>query len=163
MPDAEREALSINRGTLVLALERGTLVVASEDDRVVIWLSGEQDSSNSEDLHDACAAVLSGERDLAIDVGNVEFMSVATVNVIVSVSELLRVRNHRLSVQSSTSAIRRLFDLCAASDLIGSPTSGTGALNSWVQVPTTIRESHDPSERTSEASALGAPIGGDGP
>jgi anti-anti-sigma factor len=120
-----------------LPQNRPNLLVSAESERITIWLAGEQDCSNSGELMDACAAALLYDQDLVIDVSDVEFMSAATVDVIVSISELLGVRKHSLAVRAPSKSTRRLFDLCSVSDLIGEPanTGMPSALNSWVHVP----------------------------
>jgi anti-anti-sigma factor len=126
------------------------LVVSAESEHIIIWLAGEQDCSNSGELMDACAAALSCDQDLVIDVSDVGFMSAATVDVIVSISELLGVRSHSLTVRAPSRSTRRLLDLCSVGDLIAVPqiVGIHAALNSWVEVPVEERTSLPTLERT---------------
>jgi anti-anti-sigma factor len=122
---------------------RPRLVVGVETEQMVISLSGEQDCSNSAELMQACAAAIScDDSDLVIDIRRVEFMSAATVDVIVSIAEVLGRRNRDLVVRNPSAASRHLLEICGLSDLIESstPSPSPTALASWVAVPTTPRE-----------------------
>jgi anti-anti-sigma factor len=124
--------------TRSLRKDHPDLVVSADKEKITIWLAGEQDCTNARALMDACAAALRCDQNLVIDVSRVEFMSVATVDVIASISELLAVRKHSLRVREPSRSTRRLLDLCELADLVEvvpeKPETGA-ALNSWVHVP----------------------------
>jgi anti-anti-sigma factor len=116
--------------------------IASESERIVVWLSGDQDCVNAPEFMDACVAnITSGEADLVIDLCYVEFMSAATVDVIAAVSEVLRGRNRRLTVRSPSRSSRRILEICSLSDLIEhSASASAAALATWVAVPKVERD-----------------------
>jgi anti-anti-sigma factor len=119
-------------------------VVCMRGSQIVIALSGEQDGSNAPTLLAACASAVAQEGcDLVIDLSEVDFMSAATIDVLVSVREALALRAHSLEVQSPSKCARRVLELCNLSHLISEPlisrellvpTGHGSALSTWVEV-----------------------------
>jgi anti-anti-sigma factor len=97
-------------------------VVASLDgrdaERTLISLRGEHDASTVAALSDVLAlAVALDAADLVVDLSDVEFMSAATVGVIVRTRVLLRSQSRTLELRHPSSCARRVLDACRV-DLI---------------------------------------------
>lgn len=121
--------------------------VAREEDRTVVWLRGEHDIATVAALAEIIALeVASDDADFAIDLSGVEFMGVATVDVIIRTREFLRTQSRSLVLRSPSRSARRVLDLCGVAypsdprPANGADEVGTaGALGTWVSVPPTDR------------------------
>jgi len=93
---------------------RGLVVLAGYDgDRIVVWLRGEHDISTVAALSEMMdQAIALGDGDLIVDLSNVDFMSAATVGIIVRTRECLRLRSRSLALRSPSVRSRRVLDLC---------------------------------------------------
>ncbi len=118
--------------------------VGREDGRTVVWVRGEHDAATSTALSETLrhsAALDDG--DLIVDLSGVDFMGVATVDVIVSTRALLRRRLQLLTLRAPSSSARLVLDLCGVAyaeglgvfDVVASST----ALGTWVAVPAAER------------------------
>jgi anti-anti-sigma factor len=109
---------------------------------VVVCLRGDHDLSTVTELSATMArAITLGDGDLVVDLSRVEFMSAATVSVIVRARELLGARDRSLAVRTPSRCARRVLELCDLSDLIdprfadSSVTGAADALGTWIPVP----------------------------
>ena len=127
---------------------RGLATFAGRDgDRTVIWLQGEHDISTTVALTDTLArAVALDDADLVIDLSEVQFMSAATVGILVRTDDLLRQQSRSLTLRAPSTCARRVLELCGvAGDLDLDPADSTpeattaSALGSWVAVPAADR------------------------
>jgi anti-anti-sigma factor len=113
------------------------------DAACVVWLQGEHDLSTVPALSEAMAWVIAvDDTDVVVDLSEVEFMSAATVGVLIRARELLRVRSRSLVVRSPSRCAQRVLELCGDTDLPDSAeaaalTGTAGALATWVPVPAT--------------------------
>jgi anti-anti-sigma factor len=84
-----------------------------ENGHTTVWLSGEHDFFNRAELqHALAAAVALNDADLVVDLGGVEFMSVATVTVIVRARDFLRERSRSMVLRSPSRCAWRVLELC---------------------------------------------------
>jgi anti-anti-sigma factor len=110
-------------------------------------LRGDHDLSTVDALCAALAqAVMTCDADVVVDASDVEFMGVATVEVLTRARDVLRSRSRTLVVRSPSTCVRRVIVLCDRSDLLDAhPVIAlpplAEALSTWVAVPAT-----DPSE-----------------
>jgi len=81
--------------------------------RTVIWLCHEHDISTVEPLSEIIARAISlDDADVELDLSDVQFMSAATVGVIVRTREWLQLQSRSLILRSPSNIARRLCDLC---------------------------------------------------
>lgn len=111
----------------------------------IVWLRGEHDVSTLAALSDTLSrAVALGDTALVVDLSGVQFMSAATVGVLVRTRELLRLRSRSLTLRAPSTYARRVFEICGLADLLDPPgpqparnqgaKSSAAALSSWVAV-----------------------------
>lgn len=83
---------------------------------------------NADALSEAVAqAMAAGDGDLVVDVHDVEFMSVATVRVILDVRQTLQQQSRAVVLRSPSPCVRRVLDLCGVAGLFeASPAVGGG-------------------------------------
>lgn len=112
----------------------------------VVWLRGEHDASTSAALSDTIGwAMALDDTNLMVDLSGVQFMSTATLGVIVEARVHLGRRSRSLAVRAPSRCARRLLDLCGLADLVDPrPATTTGAtattaLSMWVAVPVADR------------------------
>ena len=114
---------------------------------VVVWLQGEHDLSTDESLCRALAgAITLDSAGLVLDLGEVTFLALSTLRVIVRARQLLRHQSRSLTVRSASGSARRAVHACGLDDLVGpsleafsaGPRDDRGgkALASWADVPT---------------------------
>ena len=122
----------------------GVAFVGREDDRIVVWLRGEHDSSTLAALSETVAGAFAlDDADVVVDLSGVEFMGVATVGLIIRAGEFLRLRSRCLALRAPSTCARRILDLCGLAGLLDPRsvmprvTGTTGALGTWVAVPAT--------------------------
>lgn len=111
-------------------------------DCMVVWLSGEHDSST--------AAVLSAalqesarvpDSDVVVDLSGVEFMGAATIGVFVHSAGNLRARSREFTLRHPSRSALRIVELCGLAGLlervpdVARATGPVGALGTWVAVP----------------------------
>ena len=112
-----------------MAPRESSSVVRSSDDLLarvvrsaattVVWIRGEQDASTVAALSETLAHAISlDDSDLVLDLSGVEFMSAATVGVLVRAREFLRSLSRSLRVQSPSTCARRILALCNLGDLL---------------------------------------------
>jgi anti-anti-sigma factor len=127
---------------------RGLATFAGRDvDRTVVWLQGEHDVSTTVALAGTLArAVALDDADLVIDLSEVQFMSAATVGIIVRTHGLLAQQSRSLTLRAPSRCARRVLELCGVvGDLDLAPadttpeTTTASALGSWVTVPAADR------------------------
>lgn len=84
----------------------------------VVRLSGEHDMFTVDALTDAIAqATAVGDGDLVVDLGDVEFMSVATVRVLLHAQLVLQRQARTIVLRSPPACAQRVLDLCGVADL----------------------------------------------
>jgi anti-anti-sigma factor len=96
---------------------------------IVVWLWGEHDLSTDEALRDRLAlAIAEDSPELVLDLSEVDFIAVSTLEVIVQARDLLRQQSRTLTVRRPSRSARRVIDVCGLTDLVApSPeTSGDG-------------------------------------
>jgi anti-anti-sigma factor len=87
---------------------------------VIVGLRGEQDMSTAAAAVDALTeASTVGDRDVIVDLSEVQFMDAAIVTVLLRARHGLRSQSRDLTVRSPSSPARRVLDLCGLVDLIG--------------------------------------------
>ena len=85
----------------------------------VVWIRGQQDASTVAALSETLAHAISlDDSDLVVDLSGVDFMSSATVGVLVRAREFLRSLSRSLQVQSPSTCARRILALCDLDDLL---------------------------------------------
>ena len=118
---------------------------APEAEPTVVWLTGEHDISTDDALRRTLArAIALGSTALVIDVSDLQFMSVATLQTIFRAREFLRRRSGSLIVRSPSAFVRRIIGICGFNDLLVPDFKEAGnltgkALGSWVAVPAAER------------------------
>jgi anti-anti-sigma factor len=103
-------------------------------------MRGEHDASTMSALAETLArAVALDDAPLVIDLSEVQFMSSATVGVIIRTREFLEKRSRSLSLRSPPPCVLRVFEVCGLSDLLDPVTAGgagmaapAAPLGSWV-------------------------------
>jgi anti-anti-sigma factor len=111
----------------------------------VVWLWGEHDLSTDDALSATLArAIALGSAGLLLDLGEVEFMAVSTLGVIVRARSFLQQRSRWLKVRRPSAFVRRVIIVCGLTDLLypGPELAGDvpgEALGSWVAVPAVRR------------------------
>ncbi len=84
-----------------------------DGDRTVVWLRGEHDLATSASLSEAMArAIALDNADLVVDLSEVQFMDTATVQVMVEMRELLRLRSRSLALRAPSPRAQRILGLC---------------------------------------------------
>jgi anti-anti-sigma factor len=134
-------SLIVSRQTLGSFAER-------DADRTVVWLRGEHDMSTVDSLSETMArAIALDDSDVIVDLSDVQFMSAATVGVLIRAREFLRLESRSLALRSPSKCAGRVVDLCGLADLFDPRAAdamrlaGTaGALSTWVAVPTARRD-----------------------
>ncbi len=87
---------------------------------VVVWLQGEHDLSTDEPLSRALAgAIALDSAELVLDLGEVTFLALSTLRVIVRARQLLRHQSRSLTVRSASASARRAMHACGLDDLAG--------------------------------------------
>ena len=140
MPPDESSSVIVSRQSAVAS-------AGPDAHRTVVWLRGEHDASTVDELADTMARVLAlDDGDLVIDLGEVRFMSAATIGVIVRGARLLALRSRSLALRFPSRCARRLIDVCGLTDLLDPPpvdatrpSGPAGALGTWVAVPRSDR------------------------
>lgn len=88
--------------------------------RVVVWVRGEHDVSTVDALSETLAAAMArDDRDVVVDMSEVQFMGAATVGVLVRARVLLESRSRSLVLRSPSGCAQRMLDLCGQGDLLG--------------------------------------------
>ena len=117
----------------------------SEDGTCVVWLVGEHDVASSLSL----SSLLSGALDVAgsglvVDLSGVQFMSAATIGVVLGARSGARRCGLTFMVRSPSPQALRVLSICGLLELIDpvavGPVPGS-ALASWVTVPSALRVS----------------------
>ena len=132
-------------------------------DRTVVWLQGEHDLSTAAALADTLArAIALDDADLVIDLSEVQFMSAATVGIIVRADALLRAQSRSLALRAPSTCARRVLELCGVAGELdldledtAPETTTASALGSWVAVP--VAERADVPAAASASSPDSAP------
>jgi anti-anti-sigma factor len=132
---------------LSVTVSAAVVVVEIDVDGVVIRLAGEHDLSTVAALSETMAhASALDDTDVVVDLSAVEFVSAATIGVLVRARESLRLRSRSLMLQSPSTRARRVLDLCGLAHehapgppAPGRPTGTAGALGTWAAVPATDR------------------------
>lgn len=134
-------------------------------DRTVVWLRGEHDASTVAALSETMARAMAlDDSDLAVDLSEVQFMSAATVGVIIRAREFLLPRSRSLTLRSPSTSAQRVLDGCGLAHLLDpgsgdpTPTTGTDALGTWVTVPASDRVDPIADAATPTPSTLAQPI-----
>jgi anti-anti-sigma factor len=118
-----------------------------EPEPSIVVMRGEHDASTMSALSETLArAIALDDADLVIDLSEVEFMSSATVGVIMRTRQFLEKRSRTLSLRSPPACVLRVFEVCGLSDLlepsavgVAGLTGAAPALGSWVAVPLSER------------------------
>jgi anti-anti-sigma factor len=85
----------------------------------LVCLEGEHDAFTAPGLCESLErAIASGGADLVVDLSRVEFMSAATVGVLVQARGELRRRSRSLVVRSPSPIACRVLDICGLSELV---------------------------------------------
>jgi anti-anti-sigma factor len=132
-------------GSSFLSVSRRTTPRAgSEAGHSVVWVRGEHDISTTSALAETIArAIALDEPDVLVDLSEVQFMSAATVGVLIRARELLDRQARTLTLRAPSACVLRVFQVCglsgifqaAASDRRAVPRKSPSALGSWVEVP----------------------------
>jgi anti-sigma B factor antagonist len=94
---------------------------SSADEPTVVWLRGEHDLSTIHALSDALSrAIAVDDRDLVVDLSNVEFMGAATIGVLVRARLDVQARGRTLTLRAPSRVASRVLGLCGV-DLVESP------------------------------------------
>lgn len=105
----------------------------------IVWLSGEHDVSTASSLSATLArAIAHDDADLIVDLGQVQFMGLATIDVLARARDFLAKQSRTLTLRAASPATERLLGLCALSDLIPGGAFArrpdkAGALRTWVE------------------------------
>ena len=138
MPPSESSSMTASR-----PVQAG--LAGRDAGRTVVTLRGEHDSSTVATLSETIArAIALDDADLVVDLSGVEFMSAATVGVILRAREFLGRFSRSLTLLSPSRSARHVINLFGLADLLdpstvdGAPVAGAhGALGTWVAVPAT--------------------------
>jgi anti-anti-sigma factor len=123
---------------------RSTPRAGSEAGHSVVWVRGEHDISTTPALSDTIArAIALDEPDVLVDLSEVQFMSAATVGVLIRARELLDRQSRTLTLRAPSACVLRVLEVCglsgifraAESDQRAAPKKVPSALGSWVEVP----------------------------
>jgi anti-anti-sigma factor len=113
------------------------VVVEYDVDLVVIRLVGEHDLSTVIPLSETIArASALNDVDVVVDLSAVQFLSAATIGVVVRALESLRLRSRSLMLRSPSTRARRVLDLCGLA-YQDTPSRPAGALGTWAVRPAT--------------------------
>jgi anti-sigma B factor antagonist len=138
------ESSSVLRPSDDLLLAR----VVRSAEATVVWIRGEQDASTLAALSETLAHAISlDDSDLVLDLSGVEFMSAATVGLLVRAREFLRSSSRSLQLQSPSNCARRVLALCNLGDLFDD--LAVGNEGSTARVTATV-SSQDGLRRSSE-------------
>jgi len=82
-------------------------------ERTVIWLRGEHDAFTMAALSDSMNRVIAlDDGDVVVDLSGVEFMGVATINVLRETRDRLGILSRSLTLRSPSSRAQRVLGLC---------------------------------------------------
>ena len=85
----------------------------SDGDQTVVWLRGEHDIATVSTLSELLArATAFDDADLVVDLSEVEFMGVVTVEVLLHERERLALLSRSLTLRSPSSRAERVLALC---------------------------------------------------
>ena len=102
------------------------VLTESRADHTVISLRGEHDAFTTGALAETIAAATTrGKGDLVVDLSGVEFMSAATVRILLQTRERLLLQSRSLVLQSPSARAQRVLDLCGIADRF-EPSSAAG-------------------------------------
>jgi anti-anti-sigma factor len=146
-----------------LADPLGVSIVIVEDEGVVVCLQGEHDVATIDELGDVLArAIALDDRAVVIDLSRIEFMSAATVTVIVRAKAFLQSRDRSLSIRTPSECARRTMVACGAADLLTreepslpAGTDDATALASWVTVSRSDEREASSEQETEEVGPGG--------
>src|ERR1700687_2810002 len=137
---AGAESSSVAESSSLTVSGRGVVAFAGREvDRTVVWLRGEHDVFTMDALSEVMArAIALDDAGVGVDLGGGQFMSAATVGVIVRAREFLRLRSRSLALRSPSICARRVVELCCLADVVASRraeatgmTGPAGALGMW--------------------------------
>ena len=129
----------------------------------MIWLQGEHDISTDAALAATLASAIElGSEAVVLDLSDVQFISVSTIDVILRARQVLYQRSRSLTVRSPSPFARRVIEVCGLNDLIG-PGPGdpdgvvepAAAFGPWVKVPATHGADGQPARPSPAPTYLG--------
>jgi anti-anti-sigma factor len=140
-------------------------VVERDADRVVVRLRGEHDASSVDALSQIVARAMAlDDVNVFVDLSEVEFMSAATVGVILRARGFLGLRARSLTLRFPSSCARRVLEMCWLGDLLMTGpvdaalvSTTRGGLGTCVAAPATDRgdrDSHAPKPTPGSAPHL---------
>jgi anti-anti-sigma factor len=97
----------------------GLEAIGRDVGRNVVWMCGEYDISGVDALSEALARAMSlDERELVIDLSEVEFMDASTIGVFVAIAAELQAQVRALVLRSPTDFGRRILELCGLTGVL---------------------------------------------
>jgi anti-anti-sigma factor len=95
-----------------------TASVVCGDGHTVVWLEGEHDIASLFAVAEALAlAIALDDRDLVVDLSNVEFMGAETVDILVRARDFLQAQSRSLTLRAPAGCAKRVLDLCELTDV----------------------------------------------
>lgn len=92
---------------------------------LVLWLRGDRDIPTEDALAKTIAeAIALGEPAVVVDLGDVHFLSAATLRVFVEAQETLEAQSRALVLNVPSASARRIFEVSGLSDLLDQESSG---------------------------------------
>jgi len=96
--------------------------VSREGERIVVWLSGDQDVGTVPILAEALAkAIADDEVDLVVDLSQVSFIDAATFHMLLRGQAYLQQRSRDLTLRALSPRAQRIVDLCELVSLTDVP------------------------------------------
>lgn len=149
-----------DQSTVTVSPKRSAGFAGQPPEPTVIWMTGEHDISNASRLSQAIAATIAlDDEDVVVDLGDVTFLSAATITVLLRANQFLNARSRSLVLRSPRRNAIRLLGLCGLGHVISPPPQDVVAqrvdapsLRTLVEVPT------EPRATKSDASAAAAHV-----
>ena len=162
-PDPRRAVVPIESPFSDASLHDLAAHTGRDADGTVVWLRGEHDIGTVAALTETIARAMAlDDTDLVVDLSEVQFMSAATIGVLMQARELLHRRSRSLTVRDPSRRARRILDVCGLSELLEAhPFDLTRATGAAVAGLWRSMLSVDRADRLGELSATawtGAPI-----
>lgn len=133
--------MTLDESPTATGSSRGVSFAATDANGLAVHLQGEQDAASLDELGEVLArAIALDDRSVIVDLSRVQFLSMATVGVIVRARNFLESRGRSLQIRSPSECARRTLVVCGASELLDAepsdhPTTDEApALASWVPV-----------------------------
>ena len=87
------------------------MLVSREDGRTILWLDGAHDhATQRSDAELLARAIATADADVVVDLSGVEFIGLATIDLLVRGRDYLLSRSRRLTLRSPSPTILRLIE-----------------------------------------------------